>query len=350
MDCIFFVNPSSGPGQGRRLAEEIEQYVLPAAVFKQVVFTDPRRLHQQVYSCAKEKDLVVICGGDGTVSSIIAHLVNMDKVPALAIIPLGTGNDVARSTGWLKSWNELGLDGLFYAIKKGKVTSLDVWQMNIKKGDLAISYPFCAYVGMGYDGRVCQEFSKLNRFFIKRSVPTVMKRLLYLPAGMRILYKNLLYPEQIRCTVSYEGPKGERASCDTRVGQLLFCNTGFYAGGSLICKHYSLEDGLLEFFGIKGYLSYMQLLFEGRLPVGKSSILPIRASGFEITFCSSAYFQVDGEPAGVIEGGSQVNIDLLRSLPFLKPLKDRRARKRLKDASLEGIVEKISSSARPAVT
>ena len=350
MDCIFFVNPRSGSGQGRRLAEKIEQLVLPAPVFKQVVFTDPDRLDQQVYSCAKGKDLVVLCGGDGTVSSIIAHLANLDKAPVLAIIPMGTGNDIARSTGWLWSWAEFGLDGLFYAIKEGKVANLDVWQMDIKKGSSVRSFPFCAYVGIGYDGRVCQEFLKLNRFFIKRSVSTGIRRLLYLPAGLRILYKNLFYPERIRCTISYQAPWGERESYKDRVGQLLFCNIGYYAGGSLLDRDYSLQDGLLEFFGIKGYLNYMQLLFEGRLPMRHSSILPVRACAFELMLFSPAYFQVDGEPAGVLESGCVVEIERMRSLPILEPLKDRRARSRSKDANLEGVMEKISSSARPAVT
>ncbi len=349
MECIFFVNPMAGAGEGGKLAEDIEQLALPSPVLKRVVFTDPDRLAQQVYSCTMGKDLVVLCGGDGTVSAIIAHLVNLHKLPAVAIIPIGTGNDIARSTGWLRSWRELGLSGLFHAVKEGRVGSFDVWRMGIERDGSRKEYCFCAYAGIGYDGRVCQEFSRLNRFLSKRSVPTGGRRLLYLPAGMRIMYKNILHPERIRCTVTYERD-GKPAVCNDRLGQILFCNTGYYAGGSLIDRDYNVEDGLLEFFGIRGYVNYLRLLFEGRLPVPHSSLLPIRAPRYELKLSSTAYFQVDGEPAGFIESKSLVTIDLVRSIPLLKPLRDSRARDRLRDKAQERVMKKLSSSARPVVT
>ncbi len=349
MDCIFFVNPRAGAGMGKRLAEEIEQLTLPAPAFKQLVFTDPQRLQQQVFSCAQDKDLVVLCGGDGTVSSIIAHLVHLERIPTIAIIPIGTGNDIARGTKWMKSWSEFGLDGLFYAIKEGKVGSLDVWQMRIDKDGATKEYHFCAYAGIGYDGRVCQEFLKLNRFLYRWGISTGIKRLLYLPAGIRILYKNLLHPDRIRCEVTFEQAEGNRQYSD-RLGQILFCNTGYYAGGSLLDRHYALDDGLLEFFGIKGYWGYMQMLFEGRLPVRHSSILPVRSSSYKLALFSSSYFQVDGEPMGVVERGSLIELELFRSVPLLKPFLDKYAKTRMKDAKRARAMKKLSSSVRPAVT
>ena len=349
MDCIFFVNPKAGSGAGQKLAEEIEHLTLPAPAFKQLVFTDPNRLQQQVYSCARDKDLVVLCGGDGTVSSIISHLAHLERVPTIAIIPIGTGNDIARGTKWMKSWSEFGLDGLFYAIKEGKVGSLDVWQMKLEKAETSRHYQFCAYAGIGYDGRVCQEFLKLNRFFYKKGIPTSIKRLLYLPAGIRIFYKNLLHPERIRCQIThYQG--GSETHQSERLGQILFCNSGYYAGGSLLDRHYSLDDGLLEFFGIKGYLGYMQLLFEGRLPVRHSSILPVRSPCYRLSLLSTSYFQVDGEPVGVVVKGTTIQVELFRSVPLLKPFLDKYAKKRLKDGAKERALEELSSSVRPVVT
>ncbi len=351
MDCLFFINPTSGSGQGRRLADQIEQFSIPAPVFKQVVFTDPERLSQQVYSCAKNKDLVVLCGGDGTVSSIVSHLVNLEQIPPIAIIPLGTGNDIARGTMWLKSWMKFGLDGLFYAIKEGRCGSLDVWQLQIERAGSSKHYTLCAYVGIGYDGRVCQEFLRLNQFFIKRKISTSVKRLLYLPAGLRIFYKNLLHPERIRCTICYNDEKGKDVQAgEDRLGQILFCNTGYYAGGSLLYKDFSIDDGLMEFFGLKGYLSYMQLLFEGRLPVRHSSIIPVKSSSFQMEFFSSAYFQVDGEPMGLLEKGSKVKLELFRKVPLLTPFLDKYAKKKLKELRPSPELNELSSSVRPVVT
>ncbi|MCD9558638.1 Diacylglycerol kinase 3 [Datura stramonium] len=60
-------------------------------------------------SCAKvtrERIRVVAAGGDGTVGWILGCLGELKKqgrepVPPTGIIPLGTGNDLSRSFGWV---------------------------------------------------------------------------------------------------------------------------------------------------------------------------------------------------------------------------------------------------------
>ena len=44
-------------------------------------------------------ELVVAAGGDGTVNSVVDALMSSDRRPALGILPLGTGNDLARMLG-----------------------------------------------------------------------------------------------------------------------------------------------------------------------------------------------------------------------------------------------------------
>lgn len=139
---------------------------------------------------------MIICGGDGTINWVLAHAlkvgVDLDKI-AISILPIGTGNDFSRSTGWgyktitfgrknlqslrriVKLWNEADEDyydlwdieiktqktGHFFDIKNQQ-------QRKIEKNVLKRS--FTNYVGVGLDARIVYQVERnrgRNAFFNK---------------------------------------------------------------------------------------------------------------------------------------------------------------------------------------
>lgn len=72
-------------------------------------------------------DLVIAAGGDGTVYEVINGMAEKENLPKLAILPMGTSNDFARSIGIPKD-----IKKALEIIKKDNTKFIDVGKMNKK--------------------------------------------------------------------------------------------------------------------------------------------------------------------------------------------------------------------------
>ncbi|WP_100012777.1 diacylglycerol/lipid kinase family protein [Lentibacillus sediminis] len=70
---------------------------------------------------AKDIDILIILGGDGTVNACINSLAPLEKRPAVAILPGGTSNDFSRMLGIPQQ-----LEQAAYAIVRGEPTAIDI--------------------------------------------------------------------------------------------------------------------------------------------------------------------------------------------------------------------------------
>jgi diacylglycerol kinase (ATP) len=61
---------------------------------------------------------VLVCGGDGTVGWVLSALDTLawPVYPPIAILPMGTGNDLARSLGWGGVFTDAPLTQLMNAL------------------------------------------------------------------------------------------------------------------------------------------------------------------------------------------------------------------------------------------
>src|SRR5438270_9848275 len=89
--------------------------------------------HRAIYQSSKEKgiakalkkkiDLVLVAGGDGTVSKVARRVVATDSEVPLAVLTMGTANNFARSLGFCLSEKEL-----IEQLNHGKCNTFDVGQ------------------------------------------------------------------------------------------------------------------------------------------------------------------------------------------------------------------------------
>ena len=100
---VFIINPVAGGGRGRRAQATITEFLGPrTGRDAQFAFTE-RPGHG--VDLARDGatagfDPIVAVGGDGTVHEVANGLLaSRGAIPRLAVIPIGTGNDFARSVG-----------------------------------------------------------------------------------------------------------------------------------------------------------------------------------------------------------------------------------------------------------
>ncbi|RCN41662.1 diacylglycerol kinase catalytic domain protein, partial [Ancylostoma caninum] len=81
---------------------------------------------------------LLVCGGDGTVGWVLQTLdtLNWPAYPPMAIMPLGTGNDLARCMGWGGVFSDEPMSQLLQAIlHETTVTHLDRWRIDVEPNE-----------------------------------------------------------------------------------------------------------------------------------------------------------------------------------------------------------------------
>jgi diacylglycerol kinase family enzyme len=301
---LFLVNPISGSGAGVPLAGRIADALqgrIPAGHYD-ILFTKAD-VTVQALALAPHYETVVVAGGDGTLNRVARGLISMSEAPSLGIIPLGTGNDCARSLGILTARKQGGLHAMLDLILAGNTCPLDVFT-------LGQQHMFISYAGFGRDAAIAAAFDRLRhrepfRSLCKRG----SSKLLYLFLTLACARQQCAAGSEL----SYQKADGSTETMHFKhsLCQVLITNIDSYGAGVRVSSSSRMGDGTFEVTIMRSSARWLLLhlsRFTGR---AYDDLAPpgavIQTGELSLYPAGSVPAQIDGE-AIAVEPGARLNI------------------------------------------
>uniref|UniRef100_A0A4W3I9Q8 Diacylglycerol kinase n=1 Tax=Callorhinchus milii TaxID=7868 RepID=A0A4W3I9Q8_CALMI len=128
---LVFVNSKSGDNQGVKFLRRFKQLLNPAQVFD-LMNGGPHlglRLFQKF-----DTFRILVCGGDGSVGWVLSEIdnLNLHKQCQMGVLPLGTGNDLARVLGWGSACDDdTQLPQILEKLERASTKMLDRWSIMV---------------------------------------------------------------------------------------------------------------------------------------------------------------------------------------------------------------------------
>ncbi|XP_061971010.1 diacylglycerol kinase 2-like [Populus nigra] len=305
---LVFINSKSGGQLGPLLRRTLNMLLNPVQVFELSDLQGPD-IGLELFSKVRYFR-VLVCGGDGTVAWVLDAIErrNFESPPPVAIIPLGTGNDLSRVLQWGGGFSKFdgqgGLCTLLQDIDQAAVTMLDRWKVNIKEEnsegymEREQSKFMMNYLGIGCDAKLAYEFHITRQENPEKFSSQFVNKLRYAREGARDMMDRACadLPWQVWLEVD-----GKDIQIPKDCEGLIVLNIGSYMGGVDLWQNdyehdddfslQSMQDKMLEVVSVCGAWHL------GKLQVGLSQATRL-AQGKAIKIHASSAFpvQIDGEP------------------------------------------------------
>lgn len=307
---LVFTNRKSGAQDGASLRRRLYILLNPIQVFELSPKQGPEvglALFRQVPHFR-----VLVCGGDGTVGWVLDAIdkQNYESPPPIAILPIGTGNDLARVLSWGGGLSAVerkgGLCMILRDIEHAAVTMLDRWRVTItgrqpnpvQNSDISVKF-MNNYLGIGCDAKVALDIHMLREESPEKFYNQFLNKMLYAKEGAKDIMDRTCadLPWKIRLEVDgvdIEVPEDSQG--------ILVTNIGSYMGGVDLWQNeeehnddfdpQSMHDKVLEVVSICGtwHLGKLQVGLSRARRLAQGQLIRIH------TFVSAFPVQIDGEP------------------------------------------------------
>jgi len=242
---------------------------------------------------AADPSLVIVAGGDGTVRAVAEHLADVEARVDLGIVPLGTGNLLARNL-------DVPINDVPAAIERalaGTGTAVDVGWVEVDLAEGTERHAFVVMIGFGIDAHMIAETNE--------DLKSKAGWLAYVESLGRALSASDIIPFNLSVD--------DRPGRDEDGHTLLIANCGSLQGGVTLLPDADPSDGELDFLLLSaesfgewmGTLKTMawdngikRLFSKSEETVDGESVTHGRARSITVTLREPRPFEIDGEEIG----------------------------------------------------
>jgi diacylglycerol kinase (ATP) len=284
---LVIVNPKSRGGATGRRWPAVEAKLRDALGAVEIERTrgprDAERIAREGVRAGA--DLVIAAGGDGTASEVVSGILGagLGGYTELALLPLGTGGDLARTLGLAGS-----VDDAIVRIARGKARPIDAGRAKfIARDGREITTHFVNIASLGVSGLVTQ--------LVNEAPKTFGGRVSFFLGTVRAIARWQAAPVTIRLdgAIVHEGLLHLAAVANGR----------YFGGGMHVAPAAQIDDGLFDLVVFRGeggkgrLLRKFPLLYSGR-HVGLTEVSQRRGVVVEVGSNAELWLEIDGEPLG----------------------------------------------------
>ncbi|WP_049722839.1 lipid kinase [Gilvimarinus polysaccharolyticus] len=268
-NALLIVNPKARQGAEAQLDAGLERLEQAGIHVERLNSHSADTSRQAVFDRKSHLDLVIVGGGDGTISSMAGTLYQCDL--PLAVLPLGTANDLARSLGLSTELAEA-----FETIALGRCQKIDLGVVN--------EHYFFNVAHLGLGVKVTEELT------------CEVKKQWGVFSYLKALFAALARVKQFKVNISADGVHYRQRSIQMAIG-----NGRYYGGGNVVDENSRIDDGKLSLYSLRPQTLWELLTLAPLLRDGKQHynerVFNIQAKKIEIiTGRKVMAIHADGEP------------------------------------------------------